>query len=98
MGATGGVAISGPMNQRFDQILTDDALALIADLHRRYEPRRRELLAERGRRQERISAGADLDFLPETRSVREDPSWTVSPPAPASPTAGSKSPGPPTRR
>ncbi|MBB4930276.1 malate synthase [Lipingzhangella halophila] len=70
------------MNQRFDQILTDDALALIADLHRRYEPRRRELLAERGRRQERISAGADLDFLPETRSVREDPSWTVSPPAP----------------
>ncbi|RNL86172.1 malate synthase A [Halostreptopolyspora alba] len=82
MGVTNGVAISGPMHERFDQILTDDALALIADLHRRYEPRRQELLAERERRQERISAGADLDFLPETRNVREDPSWTVAPPAP----------------
>ncbi len=82
MGATNGVTISGPMHERFDQILTEDALALLADLHRRYEPRRQELLAERERRQERISTGADLDFLPETRSVREDPSWQVAPPAP----------------
>ncbi|WP_046472297.1 malate synthase A [Allosalinactinospora lopnorensis] len=82
MGATDGVTITAPLHERYDQILTDDALALIADLHRRYESRRQELLAERKRRQERISAGTDLDFLPETRSVREDPSWKVAPPAP----------------
>ncbi|MDA0563985.1 malate synthase A [Streptomonospora sp. S1-112] len=82
MGATPGVEITGPMHDRFDQILTDDALALIADLHRRFEGRRQELLAARARRQEEIAAGADLDFLPETRAIREDPSWRVAPPAP----------------
>ena len=82
MGATNGVEITGPLLDRFDQILTDDALALVADLHRRYEPRRQELLAARAERQQRINGGANLDFLPETRNIREDTSWTVSPPAP----------------
>ncbi|MDT0302141.1 malate synthase A [Streptomonospora wellingtoniae] len=82
MAATTGVEITGPMHERFDQILTDDALALIADLHRRFEGRRQELLDARARRQEQISAGADLDFLPETRHIREDASWQVAPPAP----------------
>src|SRR5690606_28789385 len=82
MSAPTGVEITGPMNDRYDEILTDDALALIADLHRRFEPRRQELLAARKRRQEEIAAGADLDFLPETKAVREDPDWRVAPPAP----------------
>ncbi|KUP98450.1 malate synthase A [Thermobifida cellulosilytica] len=82
MGAPAGVEITGPMNDRYDEILTEDALALIADLHRRFEPRRQELLAARRRRQEEISAGADLDFLPETKAIREDPNWRVAPPAP----------------
>ncbi|KIH98562.1 malate synthase [Streptomonospora alba] len=82
MAATTGVEITGPMHERFDQILTEDALALIADLHRRFEGRRQELLTARTRRQEQISAGADLDFLPETRHIREDDSWQVAPPAP----------------
>ncbi|GAB3459449.1 malate synthase A [Streptomonospora sediminis] len=82
MAATSGVEITGPMHERFDQILTDDALALVAELHRRFDGRRRELLAARTRRQEQISAGADLDFLPETRRIRDDPDWQVAPPAP----------------
>ncbi|MFD0772860.1 malate synthase A [Streptomonospora algeriensis] len=82
MAATTGVEITGPMHERFDQILTEDALTLIADLHRRFEGRRQELLAARARRQEEISAGADLDFLAETRHIREDDSWQVAPPAP----------------
>ncbi|PSL00971.1 malate synthase [Murinocardiopsis flavida] len=82
MGATSGVEITGPLHDRYDEILSEEALTLLADLHRRFEPRRRELLALRERRQEQISAGADLDFLPETRAIREDPSWTVAPPAP----------------
>ncbi|MBB6172843.1 malate synthase [Nocardiopsis mwathae] len=82
MGATNGVEVTGPLHERYDEILTDDALALIADLHRRFEGRRQELLAARKRRQDAVSAGADLDFLPETRAIREDPSWKVAPPAP----------------
>ncbi|GAB3204915.1 malate synthase A [Marinactinospora thermotolerans] len=82
MGATNGVEVTGPRHERYDEILTDDALALIADLHRRFEGRRQELLAARKRRQAEIAAGADLDFLPETRGIREDPTWKVAPPAP----------------
>ena len=82
MGATHGVEITGPIHDRFDEILTEDALALIAELHRTFEARRQELLAARTARQERISAGANLDFLPETKNIREDDSWRVAPPAP----------------
>lgn len=82
MGATPGVEVTGPLHSRYDEVLTEDALALLAGLHRRFEDRRQELLAARVERQERISAGADLDFLPETRAVREDPDWKVAPAAP----------------
>ncbi|WP_019606883.1 malate synthase A [Nocardiopsis sp. CNS-639] len=82
MGATHGVEITGPLHERFDEILTEDALALVAELHRVFEARRQELLAARVARQEQISAGADLDFLPETKHIREDDSWRVAPPAP----------------
>ncbi|WP_150242118.1 malate synthase A [Nocardiopsis quinghaiensis] len=82
MGATHGVEITGPLHERFDEILTEDALALVAELHRTFEGRRQELLAAREARQEQISAGADLDFLPETKHIREDDGWRVAPPAP----------------
>jgi malate synthase len=77
-----GVEIAGPSGDRFDEILTPDALNLIAALHRELGPRRRELLAARARRQEQLSAGAMLDFLPETAEIRADSSWHVAPPAP----------------
>ena len=64
-----------------DGVLTDDALAFVGSLHERFEPRRRELLAARAQRRARIAAGEMLDFLPETRSVREG-DWQVAP-APA---------------
>ncbi len=77
-----GVEIAGPSGDRFDEILTPDALNLIAALHRELGARRRELLAARARRQEELSAGAMLDFLPETAEIRADSSWRVAPPAP----------------
>jgi malate synthase len=64
-----------------DGVLTDDALAFVGALHERFEPRRRELLALRAQRRERIAAGETLDFLEETRSIREG-DWQVAP-APA---------------
>lgn len=82
MGATDRVEITGPLHERYEEILTNDAVEFIADLHHMFEGRRQELLGARTRRQERISAGADLDFLPETRDIREDPSWTVASPSP----------------
>ena len=43
-----GVAIQAPLKPGFDRILTADALALVAKLHRAFDPRRKELLAQRG--------------------------------------------------
>jgi malate synthase len=63
------------------RVLTDDALAFVDDLERRFGPRRRELLQARAERRQRFAAGETLDFLDETREVREG-DWTVSPPAP----------------
>jgi malate synthase len=64
-----------------DGVLTDDALAFVGALHERFEPRRRELLAARAERRARIAAGETLDFLPETREIR-DGDWSVAPPPP----------------
>src|SRR5215475_3753309 len=77
-----GVEIAGPSGERFDEILTPEALDLIARLHRELGARRHDLLAARARRQEQLSAGAMFDFLPETAAIRADASWRVAPPAP----------------
>jgi malate synthase len=77
-----GVEITGPMHDRFEQILTAPALELIALLHRELGARRTELLARRGERVRQLAEGGTLDFLEETRSVREDDSWRVAEPAP----------------
>jgi malate synthase len=58
-------------------VLTDEALAFVGALHERFEPRRRELLAARVQRRARIAAGGTLDFLPETREIREG-DWQVA--------------------
>lgn len=76
-----GVQITGPMQDRFDEILTPQALAFLAGLHERFDARRRELLGRRQERQAELSAGANLDFLEETKDVREG-DWRVAPPAP----------------
>ncbi|WP_338932408.1 malate synthase A [Streptomyces netropsis] len=67
---------------RQDEVLTDAALAFIAALHRRFTPRRDELLARRAERRAEIARTGTLDFLPRTAAVREDPDWCVAP-APA---------------
>ncbi|GAA0355857.1 malate synthase A [Microbispora corallina] len=76
-----GVEIRGPLLERFDEILTPEALGFVATLQREFDPRRRELLAARQARQADLSAGGTLDFLPETAHVRES-EWRVAPPAP----------------
>ncbi|MCK9260875.1 MAG: malate synthase A [Azoarcus sp.] len=73
-----GMQINAPIEARFDEILTPDALAFVAKLHRAFEPRRRELLQARIDRQARIDAGEMPDFLPETKHIR-DGDWQVAP-------------------
>ena len=82
MPGTERVEITGPYGDRYDEILTPQAIDLIAALHAELGPRRSELLAARRRRQAELSGGAMLDFLPETAEIREDPDWRVAPPAP----------------
>lgn len=66
----------------YADLLDADALAFLTDLHRRFDGRRRALLAERAVRQARFDAGELPDFLPETRAIREQ-DWRVAPiPAP----------------
>ncbi len=76
------VEIIGPTGERYVEILSPKALGLLAALHDALGDRRAELLAARRRRQAELSAGAMLDFLPETAPIREDTSWRVAPPAP----------------
>ena len=64
------VAASSPLADAPD-VLTEDALAFVAELHRRFDGRRLELLAARAVRQERFDAGELPDFLAETRDIRE---------------------------
>ncbi|MGA8158384.1 MAG: malate synthase A [Rhodoplanes sp.] len=73
-----GVAIKGKAAPRYPEILSPGALAFLAELHRRFDPRRRELLAARAERQRRFDAGELPDFLPETRNIREG-NWKVGP-------------------
>jgi malate synthase len=77
-----GVEIAGPSGHRYSEILTPEALDLVAVLHRELGQRRRDLLAARAARQLELSAGADLDFLTSTEAIRADPSWRVAPAAP----------------
>jgi malate synthase len=76
-----GVEITGAMEDGFEDVLTDDAVAFVAELHRRFDGRRRELLAAREERQRKLDDGGMLDFLPETREIR-DGEWQVAPPPP----------------
>ncbi|MFC9386624.1 malate synthase A [Streptomyces venezuelae] len=67
---------------RQEEVLTEAALAFVAELHRRFTPRRDELLARRQERRAEIARTSTLDFLPETAAIRADDSWKVAP-APA---------------
>jgi malate synthase len=73
-----GIQINGTLPESYKEILTDEALRLLADLHRTFDSRRRELLARRVDRQREIDAGKLPDFLAETADIR-NAEWTVAP-------------------
>ncbi|MHB1260805.1 MAG: malate synthase A [Thermoplasmatota archaeon] len=73
--------VTAPPSPRAAEVLTSEALSLLADLHALFEPQRQERLAARRKAQERFDHGELPDFLPQTRAMRES-TWTVRP-APA---------------
>ncbi|TNC23356.1 malate synthase A [Amycolatopsis alkalitolerans] len=79
---TSRIEVAGPQGERFDEILTPAAVDFIAKLDNAFAGRRRELLDARRQRREKLASGEQpLDFLPETRWIRNDPSWQVAPAA-----------------
>ncbi|GAB3983351.1 malate synthase A [Actinoallomurus acanthiterrae] len=77
-----GVELTGPVHERYDEILTPEALGFLAALQRECGARREELLRKRADRQEELTRGGTLDFLPDTADVRQDDTWLVAAPAP----------------
>jgi malate synthase len=73
-----GMQIDAPILPGFETILTPDALAFVAKLHRAFEPRRQHLLAARAERSRRFDAGERPDFLESTRAIREG-DWKIAP-------------------
>jgi len=70
--------VLGTTRPEHDAILTPEALAFLASLHRLFDARRQELLTARVARQARYDAGELPDFRADTVAIREG-QWTVAP-------------------
>ena len=75
---TGQARITGPMNDAYQTVLTDDAVAFLVKLAGEFEARRQELLAQRAQRQRAIDGGGTPDFPSETALIRSS-EWKVAP-------------------
>ncbi|WP_153100109.1 malate synthase A [Paraburkholderia hayleyella] len=73
-----GMEITGEIKPGFEAILTPEALAFVARLHRTFEPRRQALLTARAERTKRLDAGERPDFLPQTQAIRAG-DWSIAP-------------------
>jgi malate synthase len=73
-----GVTLNAPLTEEWSRILTGEAAAFLAGLHREFEPRRQELLARRVARMQRLESGELPGFLPGTEGIRLA-DWTVAP-------------------
>ncbi|KAK7418696.1 Malate synthase, glyoxysomal [Neonectria magnoliae] len=77
-----GVAVLGKVDDVHRKILTPEALAFLALLHRSFNATRKSLLERRKVRQAELDRGILPDFLPETKHIRENATWKGAPPAP----------------
>ncbi|KZE91926.1 malate synthase A [Microbacterium sp. TNHR37B] len=72
------LTVTGTLRDRYDEILTPDALAFVGDLHLRFAGRRHDRLADRMRRRFEIGNGHDPRFRDDTAHIRDDPDWRVA--------------------
>jgi malate synthase len=73
-----GIELRAPASPIVAEVLTDEALAFLAKLHRAFNARRLELLQRRAERQAALDGGQLPTFLPETESIRSS-EWRVNP-------------------
>ena len=67
------IEIRASVEDRYDEVLTDEGLALVGQLHEELDGRRRKLLRARDERQASLDAGGTLEF------VRAPEDFTVAP-------------------
>lgn len=73
-----GVEILGEITPHYEEILTEDAIVFIRDLHRMFNKQRKQLLQKRKDLQEEINQGKKLNFLENKAAIR-DINWVVAP-------------------
>lgn len=77
-----GVNIGGSITEFNKKILSKDAVAFLALLHRSFNATRKDLLKRRVLRQAELDKGSLPDFLPATKHIRENDAWKGAKPAP----------------
>jgi malate synthase len=72
-----GIEVTGSSVERGEEVLTPEALEFVAALQAEFGNRRDELLARRRSRREEVARTGRLDFLANTREIREG-DWRVA--------------------
>lgn len=92
------VVVTGPLEERFEEVLSPKALDFLVALDSEFAARRVALLDTRRARRARYAEGQLPGLLPETAAIRADPDWRVAPPAPGLVDRRVEITGPPERR
>jgi malate synthase len=72
------ITVTGPLRERYAEILTPAAIAFLTELHHRFASRRHDRLADRMRRRFEIGNGHDPRFRDDTAHIRQDAEWRVA--------------------
>ena len=73
---TKNIKISGDFLTKYNEIISNEALQFVQEIHEKFNSKRLELLKERKKRQEAIDKGDKLNFLDETKKIR-DSNWKI---------------------
>jgi len=73
---TKSIKIKGDILSRYSEIISDESLHFIKEIHEKFNEKRLELLKERKKRQNSIDNGAKLNFLEETKKIRNS-DWKI---------------------
>jgi len=76
------IQVTGALDERYDEILTPEALVFLTRLHDLFMGRRQERLAGRMLFRQAIDNGRNLRFLDDEAGIRADHSWRVAGPGP----------------
>ncbi|KAI9891878.1 MAG: hypothetical protein M1814_002263 [Vezdaea aestivalis] len=79
---TRNLKITGPLTDDTRKLLNKEALAFLVLLHQSFNSTRKYLLQRRVLRQAELDKGQLLDFLPETKHIRDNATWRAATPAP----------------